>query len=233
MEKSPREKKSENNYNISIISTEVSFTINSEYENLDFLSNHKFSKSVELRNKIKKILIEDEKIIKNKKYNSTKKLSPLKVYSLHSQSSRIMNMDLPEKKNFQRKFHKSNSIITRERINEIDNSIVNNNKKKILQRKSNAFKNDKKPNLLNVISQNIEKNKMNLNNPDEFYSEYFSNILNKNTTKINHIKSSFINNTIQKNNFNILRRKSAANIYSLIKGISVDNERKKSSRDGN
>ena len=233
MEKSPREKKSENNYNISIISTEVSFTINSEYENLDLLSNYKFSKSVELRNKIKKILIEDEKIIKNKKYNSTKKLSPLKVYSLHSQSSRIMNMDLPEKKNFQRKFHKSNSIITRERINEIDNSIVNNNKKKILQRKSNAFKNDKKPNLLNVISQNIEKNKMNLNNPDEFYSEYFSNILNKNTTKINHIKSSFINNTIQKNNFNILRRKSAANIYSLIKGISVDNERKKSSRDGN
>ena len=108
-----------------------------------------------------------------------------------------------------------------------------------MARKSYAFgfsgtkANDKRPNLLNVISQNIEKNQKNLNNPDEFYSEYFSNILTKKVPNINNTKNSFISNTIQKNNNNIKRRKSAAYMNSLLKGISVDNSRRKSTRAGN
>ena len=224
--------KNENN-NLSIISTEISFTINSEYENLDSLSNHKFSKSVELRNKIKKILIEDYTIVtsksnlisQKKKSESPNKISFLNLDSIQSHSSRT-NLEAMENK---KKYNKSNSIKIKRNEN-------NNMKKKgLLPRKSFAFgfKNDKRPNLLNVISQNIEKNQMNLNNPDEFYSEYFSNILTKKVPQINNCKNSFINNTIQKNNVNILRRKSANNINSLLKGISVDNVRRKSTRPGN
>ena len=43
------------NENISICSTEISFSIHSEYENIDELSNSKYSKDIFLRNKIKKI----------------------------------------------------------------------------------------------------------------------------------------------------------------------------------
>ena len=223
--------KNENN-NLSIISTEISFTINSEYENLDSLSNHKFSKSVELRNKIKKILIEDNTIItlksnlmsQKKKSESPNKISFLNLDSIQSHSSRT-NIEAMENK---KKYNKSNSI----KIKRNENNNIN--KKGLLPRKSFAFgfKNNKRPNLLNVISQNIEKNQMNLNNPDEFYSEYFSNILTKKVPQINNCKNSFINNTIQKNNVNILRRKSA-NINSLLKGISVENVRRKSTRPGN
>ena len=86
---------------------------------------------------------------------------------------------------------------------------------------------------MDEISQNIEKNQKNLNNPDEFYTEYFSNILTKNAGKISNCKSSFINNTIQKNNNNIFRRKSAVNINYLLKGISVDNIKRKNTNTGN
>ena len=42
----------------------------------------------------------------------------------------------------------------------------------------------KKPDLLNVISQNIEKNSLNLNNPERFYSEYFQKLVDNQ----NHLK---------------------------------------------
>ena len=95
-----------------------------------------------------------------------------------------MILQQQKKINLQKKFKKSDSI------NDKDLSLLDiNNKKKLIQRKSVAFGtkgNEKRTNLLNVICQNIEKNQMNLNNPDEFYSEYFSNILSKNVQKINN-----------------------------------------------
>jgi len=160
-----------------------------------------------------------------KKSESPNKISFLNLDSIQSHSSRT-NIEAMENK---KKYNKSNSI----KIKRNENNNIN--KKGLLPRKSFAFgfKNNKRPNLLNVISQNIEKNQMNLNNPDEFYSEYFSNILTKKVPQINNCKNSFINNTIQKNNVNILRRKSANNINSLLKGISVENVRRKSTRPGN
>ena len=237
-----------NNDNLSIISTEISFTINSEYENIDLISKHKYSKSVELRNKIKKILLENEekdttiittrsnKINKNK--NLLKNLPIIELNRPISSRGRNNSVDITiGKKIIQKRFKKTESI--NDDLREKDINIFDNNKKKLITRKSNAFGtsaikgNEKKPNLLNVISQNIEKNQMNLNNPDEFYSEYFSNILTKNVANINNTKSSFISNTIQKNNINIQRRKSAAYMNSLLKGISVDNVRRKSTKAGN
>ena len=239
-----------NNDTISIISTEISFTINSEYENIDLISKHKYSKSVELRNKIKKILEDDEEKEKekekdtvisstrsnkiNKNKNLLKNIPIIGIEITRAVSSRGRNNSIDitttKKNNLQKNFRKTDSI------NDKDLSLLDSNKKKFIQRKSVAFGtkgNEKRPNLLNVISQNIEKNQMNLNNPDEFYSEYFSNILTKNVPNINNTKSSFINNTIQKNNNNIQRRKSAAYMNSLLKGISVDNVRRKSTKAGN
>ena len=48
------------NENIYICSTEISFSIHSEYENIDELSDYKYSKDISLRNKIKKILKNEE-----------------------------------------------------------------------------------------------------------------------------------------------------------------------------
>ena len=48
------------NENIFICSTEISFSIHSEYENIDELSDYKYSKDISLRNKIKKILKNEE-----------------------------------------------------------------------------------------------------------------------------------------------------------------------------
>ena len=48
----------------------------------------------------------------------------------------------------------------------------------------NNSPNSKKPDLLNLISQNIEKNSLNLNNPELFYSEYFQKLVNNQ----NHLK---------------------------------------------
>ena len=45
-----------NNENISICSTEISFTLNSEYENINELSDYKYSKDNKLRNKVKNFL---------------------------------------------------------------------------------------------------------------------------------------------------------------------------------
>lgn len=47
----------------------------------------------------------------------------------------------------------------------------------------NNSSNQKKPDLLNLISQNIEKNSLNLNNPELFYSEYFQKLVNQNNLK--------------------------------------------------
>ena len=45
-----------NNNNISMCSTEISFSISSKYENIDELSDYKYSKTPKLRKKIKSIL---------------------------------------------------------------------------------------------------------------------------------------------------------------------------------
>ena len=45
-------------------------------------------------------------------------------------------------------------------------------------------KNNNKKDMLDVISHNIEKNVMNLNNPDQFYSEFFLKFMDKKKSKL-------------------------------------------------
>lgn len=47
----------------------------------------------------------------------------------------------------------------------------------VQMRNGTPQQNSKKPDLLNLISMNIEKNSLNLNNPELFYSEYFQKLV--------------------------------------------------------
>ena len=79
-----------------------------------------------------------------------------------------------------------------------------------------------KKNMLDVISQNIEQNSLNLNNPHYFYSEYFSSVMNKTenkpknnlTLRLKNI-AKIIENNCKKGNSNI----------SSSKNINEDDEK--------
>ncbi len=251
IENSPFHKKNNDiNNNLSIVSTEISFSIDSEYENINSLSDYTYSKNEDLRNKIKKILNE-KKIVKS--MITTKSNEIVENKSLINKMGPIIlekeqfNVPLSERRKFnefenkinQKKsppqkynLKKENNIIIPERANMTPKLT----RMRIFPKKSyasglfnnNNNNNNKKTNLLNVISQNIELNQMNLNRPDEFYSEYFSKIINKNP-EINNNKKSFISNTLKKNEVNQNRRKSAANLDSLFKSFNADGIKRRSS----
>jgi hypothetical protein len=69
----------------------------------------------------------------------------------------------------------------------ITNDLVNDNIEKSHTKGKDNFNSDidyfetknVNQNMLDLISQNIEINSLNLNNPKYFYSNYFSNIINK------------------------------------------------------
>ena len=64
---------------------------------------------------------------------------------------------------------------------------------KVKVKKLLSYENEEKPNkqhskkdILDVIGHNIEKNVMNLNNPEQFYSEFFLKFMNKKKGNNNH-----------------------------------------------
>ena len=76
-----------NNNNISICSTEISFSISSKYENIDELSDYRYSKTPKLRKKIKSILKEldfENEFVKYQTNKSTKK-TEISINSTHNQ----------------------------------------------------------------------------------------------------------------------------------------------------
>ena len=68
--------------------------------------------------------------------------------------------------------------------------------------KNSPNKKEKEKDILDVIGQNIEKNVMILNNPEQFYSEFFINVINK---KNNHssLKKDDVHNYKYVNNFSL------------------------------
>ena len=177
------------NKNISICSTEISFSLNSEYENLNELSDYQYSKNLKLRQRVNKIL--------KKEY--TKKESDIE-FNLDNISRESLNSEI----NFKRKligkrrsisyfksfnqniniFQKYNSALEKEKDRDKDKGKFKSKNIQNLILYSPTEKNQKKRinskyNLLSTINKNIERNQINLNNPDLFYSEYFHKILDK------------------------------------------------------
>ena len=200
-----------NNDNNSICSTEISFTISSEYDNIDELSSYKYSKDITLRNKIKRILQSDEcDISEDYSPNCSKSItfeSEEEINNIDSQKNIIGKESLKFSKfkikntksgkeslsfikslNFSKKGFGLRKTGTT-KLDETNLQIINFQNK--AQKNSNFIENRKtrkeiqhqttktKKNLLRTISKNIERNQINLNNPDLFYSEYFHKILDK------------------------------------------------------
>ena len=93
--------------------------------------------------------------------------------------------------NFQNRSKKSNNFIENRHT-----------RKEILHHKSTKSK----KNLLRTISKNIERNQINLNNPDLFYSEYFHKILDKRKVEhgevpLNKEEEEFMNKLEKKSTF--------------------------------
>ena len=183
--------------NISICSTEISFSINSEYENIDELSEHNYSKDVSFRKSINNYIKEEVKKKKNK----------FKINIINENDDNIYNTNITNKKSI---MSRTCSIKSKLR-----NSLKSPRKSNNFERNNNDLSNrglldvgnDKKNNnrnnddILSVISQNIEKDNMNLNNPELFYSGIFMKFMDKkmitnneknNNNEMNNTENEFI-----------------------------------------
>ena len=109
---------------------------------------------------------------------------------------------------------------TRNNSGKIGNNHINNilnyeeNEKLIINNNNNN--NNKSSKILDVIGHNIEKNVMNLNNPEQFYSEFFLKFMNKKKGKdsnpeINKEEQDFINKIERKATVTIVRDKGFKN----------------------
>ena len=178
--------------NVSVCSTEISFSINSEYENIDELSDHTFSKDLILREKVKNFIQEEmEKKAGNiriNKYNTDEKND---LDYCYNQTFKV-KFKANTKKSMVKRTKTTNSF----QFKKIQSLKKNNNgdkrnkdsNRELLNVDSNdeddKNKNENKKDILNVISQKIEKDNMKLNNPDLFYSKAFKKIINKKKTEI-------------------------------------------------
>ena len=190
--------------NVSICSTE-SFSINSEYENIDEISDYKYSKDISLRNKVKKILKNEDEIESNltkefsdsnfsntsenykSDYNGSPTLNPNNIKkgitykntnstNKKGQRKSISFLKLPVSTKPISNLRKTGTSTQSENNLQYQNKYTKSSKKrKAIQHSTTK----NKTNLLKAINKNIERNQINLNNPDLFYSEYFVKILGK------------------------------------------------------
>jgi hypothetical protein len=195
--------------NISICSTEISFSINSEYENIDELSDGNYSKDISFRITIKNFIQDEVKRKNNFKNN---------VIS-HDENENNNSINIKNKVSNDLVIKKKSSYIPRRSsnfsLNHIKQSRTRNNFFKIktndssnnntlkidLNDKGEENKTKNKNYMLSVISQNIEKDNLNLNNPELFYSGIFMKFMDKkmitnneknNNNEINNTENEFI-----------------------------------------
>ena len=142
-----------NNNNISMCSTEISFSISSKYENIDELSDYKYSKTPKLRKKIKSILkdfdLENEFELKKLKTNKSTLKNKISISSL--------NLPLPKKsikKTSSQEINEKKRKIQHERKRKSENDIT-----------LTSLKNNPK-NLLNMIHEkNNNQDSNNIHEP--------------------------------------------------------------------
>ncbi len=191
--------------NISICSTEISFSISSEYENIDEISDYKYSKDISLRNKVKKILKNEEELESNltKDFSDSNFSNMSENYRSDCNGSPKLNLNNNKKgithKNTNSTYKKGKrksisflklpvSTKTLYNLRKTGTSAQSENSLQYQNKYTKGSKNRKeiqrsttknKANLLQTINKNIERNQINLNNPDLFYSEYFVKLLGK------------------------------------------------------
>ena len=182
------------NLNCSICSTEISFTLNSEYENINELSDYKYSKDSKLRKKISDILKgkEDKSSDKTSRSESSSSSDSEEKKENNKEKNKDEFSKLMINKRQQRRqsisfFQMANKFgnlsLTKDDIEESGKS--KKSITKILNKKKtsdNGISKGRKS-LLVTLNENIERNQINLNNPELFYLDFFKDILDKKKEK--------------------------------------------------
>ena len=199
-----------NKFNYLENSSVESFKIASIYENINKISNYKYSINSSLRQKIKNILtstLSSFKTIQSSKNNKNLFLKDDTTFIqrkngnfLTPEKNKIEFGDYISKtpmstKNIRLKFTKIRNSFIESSLKKKDNE--KNVRSNIIDRDSTFYsrfkengqskkvvtkfggKNKKLSNYEVQISKNIEKNTQNLNNPEEYFSRFFTNILTK------------------------------------------------------
>ena len=227
--------------NISICSTEISFTLYSEYENINELSDYKYSKDLKLRQKIRHFLKDDKESLFdsnfdfpsssslfNSDYEKKGKFKTKKESLIKYDGNRTLSKDesLNIIKYNHKKRQKTISSMKYEKRNQSPNltKVPTLNIKNYshfsdklkgnfnIKKDNNNNKNKKigilkaKKTLLDALNKNIERNQININNPDLFYSEYFHSILDKKKEKqgenyLNKEEEELMRNLKRKNSY--------------------------------
>ena len=152
--------------NISICSTQISFSINSEYENIDELSDHNYSKNKSFRDKIKNHIKKELKNIKNENMKSLDS----------DDNNEYVRYNFINKKTFVE--NKYDKRLVRKNRDKKHHTLKELNYYSNFDDEKKRFGNNKKD-ILTVISQKIENDNMNLNNPELFYSSIFMKFMDK------------------------------------------------------
>ena len=209
---------------------EKSFQLNSSYDNINYISNNKYIKDINLQSKIKQIIIKECTDYTRLKKKSTFLIPPVNL-SITYKSPKMSNKSNAKKFNdilSEAEFYKydichsensnnkknilNKSMTLKTKHNEDDNIKKNlkdqfRSSGKLIEvhsnhrfikknrfpctdtRKSKRKTSKKKPEKidkqLNIISKNIESSSKNINHPEEFYMNFFTNIIAKESRSIN------------------------------------------------
>ena len=155
-----------NNNNISMCSTEISFSINSKYENIDELSDYRYSKTPKLRKRIKSLLkdpdFENDFVYNKYKSNKT---------TLKNSNISINSLNLPQRKKTIKKSC-SQELKDKKRKNQHEKNRKSENDVTLTSLKNNP------KNLLNMIHEKNNQDSINVNEPPTF-TELIQNFLDK------------------------------------------------------
>ena len=192
-----------NNNNISICSTEISFSISSKYENIDELSDYKYSKSPILRRKIKTLLKDfDSENFEFSKFKTNKPINKVNssFNTFHKKGFVTKNSTFKTKK--YSKDTSSDRLIT-----------------------INSIKNNPNFNFLDLINENMEKNghyKYITGNELPTFSDLFHNVLDK---KLENFKEFELDKETLNKKFRRLKTtKSTKSQNKTIKSQSIGND---------
>ena len=149
---------------------QTNFQINASHKNINILSHDKYIKAVNLQSKITTILKSE---IENHIEEKTTFLNyPKTTININKKAtfnaSLINNINNTEHENIT---HKSSS-----KLLSVNVELNHNLKIKRIQTKKKSNKISRQ---LNIITKNIENTSNNINNPDQFYSKFFKNIIDK------------------------------------------------------
>ena len=191
---------------------EISFHLDSSYENLNSISNNVYISNYNLQSKTKKYLINEcdkicNEISKINTLNKNKLNAKVIITKEKNFLSLIDEIKMEDKIKSVKSFDMSKLNSKKTKKNESSRNLIKRNKSKVFdglnkQQRCKTIKKRRKSELLankklNIITKNINGANKNINNPEEFYADFFKNIISKETSDFNN------NNKEEKKNISV------------------------------